>query len=59
MKTKTSRRAFVKSAAIASAAIVTTGPLRIVEPASARRFRLMIVVRQLLAKMTVAERSAR
>src|SRR5580765_7360098 len=57
MKTKTSRRSFVKSAAIAGPAIVTTGSLKIVEPASARSLSSYDrLVRELLARMTLAEK---
>jgi beta-glucosidase len=57
MKTKTGRRSFVKSAAIASAAIVTTGSLKVVEPASARPLSSYDrLARQLLARMTLAEK---
>lgn len=57
MKTKTSRRSFVKSAAIAGAAIVTTGSLKIVEPALARSLSSYDrLVRELLARMTLAEK---
>lgn len=57
MKTKTSRRSFVKSAAIAGAAIVTTESLKIVEPALARSLSSYDrLVRELLARMTLAEK---
>jgi len=61
MKTKTSRRSFIESAALATGVLVATGPLKLLAsaPVAARARSLSSndrVVRQLLAKMTLAER---
>lgn len=61
MKTKTSRRSFIASAALASGAIATTEPLKLLAPAAfAAGARSLSsyegLARQLLARMTLAEK---
>jgi hypothetical protein len=60
MKSKINRRAFMKGAAIAGGAIVTTEPLRLLTPGlAATSTRLLSydrVVRELLARMTLDEK---